>query len=212
MKKLSLIPIVIATLSLAACSGATDTDEQTSNMVDAWTAAVNDQASSHSSQASSKPAPAEEQDSAEGTVAEPQPTMPDSAVAPQAPAEAAPMQNTTHNGSQKETLDSIVRNNFTIDEKVTISGAPATLCLRGDGYGVSVLAAGPSTSCEFARSTMTELAQKAGAPSNDLRNSLAGSIDVKSSVTNETYSMECSVDADRLITCTGGNNASVYLY
>ena len=212
MKKLSLIPIVIATLSLAACSGATDTDEQTTNMVDAWTAAVNDQASSHSSQASSKPAPVDELDSTEGTVAEPQPTMPDSAVAPQAPADAAPLQNTAQTGSQKEALDSIVRNNFSIDEKVTISGEPATMCLRGDGYSVNVLAAGPTTSCEFAKATMTELTRRAGAPSNDLRNSVGGAFDVKSSVTNETYSMECGVDADRLITCRGGNNASVYLY
>lgn len=231
MKKLSLIPLTfVAAISLAACSGqSADDSADSTNAVEAWAAAVSSDATGNSADAHAdngqesgpQPAPTSPNNAAapEGSVA-PSPTQPPAsnndsqAGAPQHDEQpnGAQQQGAPQSGSQKENLDAILMNNFTIGDKVTISGNSATICLRGNGYGTGMLAAGPNTTCEFAKAVMGAQIQGRDATNDDIRGSLRSPVDVASPVTNETYSMNCSVDADRLITCTGGDNASVYMY
>lgn len=205
MKKLSLIPLVFVAVSLAACSEQSPEQPQTINAVDAWASPENT-ANSQSENAPSPTAP-NNAVGGEGSAA-PAPTQ------PMASGQGAPQggQPGAQEGSQKEHLNQIMMKNFTIGETVTISGAPAEICLRGNGYGIGMLAAGPNTSCEFAKAVMSEQIKDRNATDDDIRNSLRSPVDVTSPVTNEMYAMNCSTDADRLITCTGGDNASVFMY
>lgn len=114
--------------------------------------------------------------------------------------------------SQRDHLNSILMGGPTPGEPITISGAPATMCLTGDGFGIRLLAAGENTSCEFARAVMGRQVRGHSPSEGDVLDKLQSPVDVVSPVTDETYSISCSVDADRLATCTGGNGARVYMY
>ena len=83
------------------------------------------------------------------------------------------------------------------------SSAPSGYTACGTGTGVSEVYAGPNTSCGFAISVEeTYHATGTAMPKSGSR-----SINVYSSVTGQSYTMECS--GSSLVTCTGGNDASV---
>lgn len=97
-------------------------------------------------------------------------------------------------------------------DPVTIKGTPATLCVYGDGYALHMVAAGPNTSCDFARELMRQQTAGLNATDDNVRDHLQSTLTVASPVTGGSYDMSCAVDADRLITCSGGNNATVFMY
>ncbi len=83
------------------------------------------------------------------------------------------------------------------------SSAPSGYTGCGTGTGASEVYAGPNTSCAFAISVEeTYHATGTAMPTSGSR-----SISVYSSVTGQSYTMECS--GSSLVTCTGGNDASV---
>lgn len=91
-------------------------------------------------------------------------------------------------------------------------GEEMTACTVGDGFALHIVAAGPNTSCEFAR--VVENAQTAGlnATEDNVRDHLQPNITVSSPVTGKTYNMSCSTASDKVISCSGGNDATVYMY
>lgn len=202
MKKLNLVPVLFVAASLAACSGPFTEDEQPTTV---------NNASTSTAASSEKPTPTASENAPQGSVA-PEPTQPLASDNNQQPEAQQQQPQQAYSGSQKDQLNKIVRENYTPGDQVTINGGPATLCMRGDGFGTNMLAAGPNTSCDFAKAVMSKQVSQRNASYDDIRNSLSPSISVKSPVTNENYTMQCSVDADRLITCAGGNNASVFMY
>lgn len=201
MKKLSLVPVLFVAASLTACSGPFTKDEQPTTV---------NNASTSTAASIEKPTPTASENAPQGSAA-PEPTQPLASDNDQQP-EAQQQSQQAYSGSQKDQLNKILRENYNPGDQVTINGGPATLCMRGDGYGTNMLAAGPNTSCDFAKAVMSKQISQRNATYDDIRNSLSPSISVKSPVTNENYTMQCSVDADKLITCAGGNNASVFMY
>ena len=84
------------------------------------------------------------------------------------------------------------------------SSAPSGYTDCGTGTGDNQVYAGPNTSCAFAISVEeTYHATGTAMPTSGSR-----SINVYSSVTGQSYTMECS-GSTSLVTCTGGNDASV---
>jgi hypothetical protein len=73
--------------------------------------------------------------------------------------------------------------------------APPSTSSCGDGLSV-----GPNTSCEFARSVRDAYLGSDGG---------SATIEAYSPVTQQSYTMTCSAGAPT--TCTGGNNASVFI-
>ncbi len=78
---------------------------------------------------------------------------------------------------------------------------PATVALANAAAGTEM------TSCEFAEEVRKAYAEAAGGG----RGSAPASVVAASPITGQTYTMNCS-ERDRLVTCTGGNNAVVYVY
>lgn len=97
-------------------------------------------------------------------------------------------------------------------DSIDMKGTAATVCISGDGYALHLVAAGPNTSCDFAKAVVNAQTQGLNATGDNIRDSLQPSIEVTSPVTGKAYTMSCSNDADNLITCTGGDNASVFMY
>src|SRR5690606_41222725 len=80
-------------------------------------------------------------------------------------------------------------------------GPPAQVAFANAAAGTEV------TSCEFAEEVRKAYAAAAGGG----RGSAPASVVAASPVTGRTYTMNCS-EQDRLVTCTGGDNAVVYVY
>ncbi len=80
-------------------------------------------------------------------------------------------------------------------------GPPATVAFANAAAGTTV------TSCEFAEEVRKAYAAAAG----DGRGSAPASVVAASPITGRTYTMSCS-EQDRLVTCSGGDNAVVYVY
>ncbi|WP_324190395.1 serine/threonine-protein kinase [Nocardia cyriacigeorgica] len=80
-------------------------------------------------------------------------------------------------------------------------GPPATVAFANAAAGTTV------TSCEFAEEVRKAYAAAAGGG----RGSAPASVVAASPITGRTYTMSCS-EQDRLVTCTGGDNAVVYVY
>lgn len=99
-----------------------------------------------------------------------------------------------------------------VGAKLTINGQQATTCVYGDGFGLHMVAAGENTSCEFATAVMEEQTRGLNATYDNVRDHLKSPVDAVSPVTGERYTMKCSVAASNLITCTGGNNATVFMF
>ncbi len=76
------------------------------------------------------------------------------------------------------------------------SGQPQTNGQSSCGGGLSV---GPNTSCSFAQNVENAYRGNGG----------PGTFQVSSPATGQTYSMTCNLSGSE-VTCTGGNNASVY--
>lgn len=103
-------------------------------------------------------------------------------------------------------------NNGNIGDTFTIDGQPTELCVHGDGYGLNMVTAGANTTCDFARNVMNAATAGLNPTGQNVRDSLPASIHAGSPATGEAYDMQCANDERNLITCTGGNNAVVYMY
>lgn len=149
----------------------------------------------------------------------PQPTLDPNApqtVAQQATPQGGGQENannhvTDHNARQN-LIDSLgVQAGDAPGTKVTVNGTPSEMCMMGDGYRINFLMAGPNTSCDFAKETTSALINATPSPEDDLRGYIPGSLNVASPVTGKTYQMSCTVAENALITCKGGNNATVFI-
>ncbi|QPK80079.1 hypothetical protein G7Y31_05175 [Corynebacterium lizhenjunii] len=95
---------------------------------------------------------------------------------------------------------------------IMIGDEATTSCLVGNGYGITLAAANQNTSCEFAIAVTAQLTSGVNPTQENVRQTLPRTITASSPVTGGEYSMACTVDANQLITCAGGNQARVYLY
>lgn len=93
----------------------------------------------------------------------------------------------------------------------SIYGQPVTHCSSGNGYRVTDLWVGANTSCDFAFNTLGTLVESRNSGTDDLRLSMPASVRVYSPVTGGSYDMSCSMMDQRMIQCTGGDGAAVYL-
>lgn len=149
----------------------------------------------------------------------PQPTLDPNA--PQTVAQQATPQGGGQENANNHVTDQDARQNL-IDSlgvqagdapgtKVTVNGTPSEMCMMGDGYHINFLMAGPNTSCDFAKETTSALINATPSPAEDLRGYIPGSLNVASPVTGKTYQMSCNVAENALITCKGGNNATIFI-
>ena len=93
----------------------------------------------------------------------------------------------------------------------TAAGEQATTCIYGDGYGLNLIAAGPNTSCDFAKAVFNQQTEGLNASEDNIRDHLQPKIKAKSPATGKTYDLSCSTQDD-VVVCTGGNNAKIYMY
>lgn len=98
-----------------------------------------------------------------------------------------------------------------VGQRFTVLGEPATSCVVGDGWGTNVWAVNDNTSCEFATAVFETQTAGLNATYDNIRDNLKSSIEVRSPVTSEMYTMNCE-NVDVYVRCTGGNNAAVYFY
>lgn len=91
------------------------------------------------------------------------------------------------------------------------AGEQATTCIYGDGYGLNLIAAGPNTSCDFAKAVFNQQTEGLNASEDNIRDHLQPNIKAKSPATGKTYDLSCSTQDD-VVVCTGGNNAKFYMY
>ena len=105
-----------------------------------------------------------------------------------------------------------MRNNGNVGDTFTIDGQPTELCIHGDGFGLNVVTTGANTSCDFASELLEAATTDLNPTEQSIRDTMPQAFEVTSPVTNQTYTMDCSTDARNLITCTGGDNAVVYMY
>ncbi|MDU3175626.1 MAG: hypothetical protein E6689_09445 [Corynebacterium striatum] len=149
----------------------------------------------------------------------PQPTLDPNApqtVAQQATPQGGGQENAnnhaTDQNARQNLIDSLgVQAGDAPGTKVTVNGTPSEMCMMGDGYRINFLMAGPNTSCDFAKETTSALINATPSPEDDLRGYIPGSLNVASPVTGKTYQMSCTVAENALITCKGGNNATVFI-
>lgn len=94
----------------------------------------------------------------------------------------------------------------------TIAGTEAIICVNGDGFGLNVVAAGPNTSCDFSVATLNTLTAGLNATYDNVRSTLPRALIATSPVTGQDYWMHCSQTDFPLITCTGGQDATVFMY
>lgn len=87
-----------------------------------------------------------------------------------------------------------------------------TNCVYGDGYGLHMVAAGPNTSCDFAREVMKAQTENLNATEQNVRHHLHPVVSVTSPVTGLSYDMKCANEPNFLIRCTGGNDATVFMF
>ena len=105
-----------------------------------------------------------------------------------------------------------MRNNGQVGDTFTIDGQATELCVHGDGFGLNVVTTGANTSCDFASELLEAATTDLNPTEQSIRDTMPQAFEVTSPVTNQTYTMDCSTDARNLITCTGGDNAVVYMY
>lgn len=105
-----------------------------------------------------------------------------------------------------------MRNNGNVGDTFTIDGQPTELCIHGDGFGLNVVTTGANTSCGFASELLEAATTDLNPTEQSIRDTMPQVFEVTSPVTNQSYTMDCSTDARNLITCTGGDNAVIYMY
>lgn len=99
-----------------------------------------------------------------------------------------------------------------VGTEVTIAGEPATICIHGDGWGTNVWAGNANTSCEFVIATHEVLIEGLDPTRDNIRQHLQEEITVSSPVTGQNYELTCLQRGERLVTCTGGEEAAVHFY
>src|SRR5699024_3009629 len=105
-----------------------------------------------------------------------------------------------------------MRINGNIGDPFVIDGQETELCVHGAGFGLNVVTAGGNTTLEVARDVMNSATDGLNPTGANARDRLPTTVRAASPVTNKAYDMNCSVDERKLITCTGGDNATVYMY
>lgn len=95
---------------------------------------------------------------------------------------------------------------------LTVDGVESEVCVYGDGHGLNLVTAGANTSCEFAIAVFEAQTDGYNPTGDNIRDHLQPEIQVLSPVTDQEYTMNCANDERNFITCTGGDNAAVYMY
>lgn len=98
-----------------------------------------------------------------------------------------------------------------IGQTITFDGVASKVCIHGDSHALNVVTAGPNTSCDFAKAVFQGLSTDITADKN-IRDYLPAEVQATSPVTEQSYTMNCASDARNLIKCTGGDNATVFMY
>lgn len=122
------------------------------------------------------------------------------------------MASTSQPTSTTEEIVAQLQKNPHYGDPYTINGETTELCINGDGYAMHVVTAAPNTSCKFATSLMEAQTKGLNATYDNVRDHLKSPIEVVSPVTQQSYTMHCQAAPSKLITCTGGNNAKVYMF
>lgn len=110
----------------------------------------------------------------------------------------------------RQDMTAEIYNNPAPGSTFTADGEQVTTCIYGDGYAVNLVAAGPSTSCDFAKAVFNEQTKGLNATEDNIRDHLQPNIKAKSPATGKTYDLRCSTQ-DNVVVCTGGNNAKIYM-
>lgn len=110
----------------------------------------------------------------------------------------------------RQDMTAEIYNNPAPGSTFTADGEQVTTCIYGDGYAVNLVAAGPSTSCDFAKAVFNEQTKGLNATEDNIRDHLQPNIKAKSPATGKTYDLRCSTQDD-VVVCTGGNNAKIYM-
>jgi hypothetical protein len=101
--------------------------------------------------------------------------------------------------------------NEPVGSKITVAGAPATVCLYGDDRGTSVWAGGEGTSCDF-----VEAAHDAMTAGQDesvvLHDQLITEITVADPASGDDVVMACGSRGKVLTTCVSADGRTVHLY
>lgn len=134
-----------------------------------------------------------------------------SAPKPAAKRPTAPSKGSRYDGSRRDPIMRQLHAGASLGDSITIRGQKARVCIFGDGYGLSMIAAGPNTSCGFSKAVMSKQIKGLNPTDDNVRNSLKPVVRATSPATGKTYTMKCGKNG-RLITCKGGNNATVYMY
>ena len=111
----------------------------------------------------------------------------------------------------RQDMTAEIYNNPSPGSTFTAAGEQATTCIYGDGYGLNLIAAGPNTSCDFAKAVFNQQTEGLNASEDNIRDHLQPNIKAKSPATGKTYDLSCSTQDD-VVVCTGGNNAKIYMY
>lgn len=111
----------------------------------------------------------------------------------------------------RQDMTAEIYNNPSPGSTFMAAGEQATTCIYGDGYGLNLIAAGPNTSCDFAKAVFNQQTEGLNASEDNIRDHLQPNIKAKSPATGKTYDLSCSTQDD-VVVCTGGNNAKIYMY
>lgn len=117
----------------------------------------------------------------------------------------------TKDALYSDVLAQLETNGYAQGTAFTIDNNPVTLCTMGDGWGLNIIAVGQNTTCGFATNVVGAQTRGLNPTTDNIRDSLKSQVSAQSPTTGQTYTMNCATDSRLLITCTGGNNASVYL-
>ena len=99
-----------------------------------------------------------------------------------------------------------------VGSEVTIVGEPATICIHGDGWGTNIWAGNQNTSCEFVIATHEALIEGLNATEDNIRDHLRDQVEVYSPVTGQEYTLTCAPRNEKLVTCSGADEAAVHFY
>lgn len=111
----------------------------------------------------------------------------------------------------RQDMTAEIYNNPSPGSTFMAAGEQATTCIYGDGYAVNLVAAGPSTSCDFAKAVFNQQTEGLNASEDNIRDHLQPNIKAESPATGKTYDLSCSTQDD-VVVCTGGNSAKIYMY
>ncbi|WP_257962989.1 hypothetical protein [Corynebacterium amycolatum] len=111
----------------------------------------------------------------------------------------------------RQDMTAEIYNNPSPGSTFMAAGEQATTCIYGDGYGLNLIAAGPNTSCDFAKAVFNQQTEGLNASEDNIRDHLQPNIKAESPATGKTYDLSCSTQDD-VVVCTGGNNAKIYMY